>query len=65
MRVNAVAPGLIEDLHGTGPARGAPVARLPDARAGLPAEIAEAVAWLLSPAASYVPGTTLTVSGGR
>jgi NAD(P)-dependent dehydrogenase (short-subunit alcohol dehydrogenase family) len=34
-------------------------------RAGTAAEIAEAVAWLMSPAASYVTGTIMTVSGGR
>ncbi len=65
IRVNAVAPGLI----GTGMAPPERVARLapsiPMRRAGQPEEIAEAVAWLLSPAASYVTSTTLTVSGGR
>lgn len=65
VRVNAVAPGLI----GTDMAPPERVARLaagiPMRRAGHPEEIAEAVAWLLSPAASYVTGTTLTVSGGR
>ena len=34
-------------------------------RIGEAEEIAEAVAWLLSPAASYVTGTVVTVSGGR
>jgi NAD(P)-dependent dehydrogenase (short-subunit alcohol dehydrogenase family) len=29
-----------------------------------PEEIAEAVLWLLSPAASYVTGTTLRCAGG-
>ena len=65
IRVNAVAPGLIA----TDMAPPERVARLaptsPMRRAGLPAEIAEAVAWLLSPAAAYVTATTLTVSGGR
>jgi NAD(P)-dependent dehydrogenase (short-subunit alcohol dehydrogenase family) len=28
-------------------------------------EVAEAVAWLLSPAASYVTGTILEIGGGR
>ena len=65
IRVNAVAPGLIqtemnspERLARLGPA-------IPAGRPGVAEEIAEAVAWLISPAASYVMGTTLTVSGGR
>ncbi|KAA9153044.1 SDR family oxidoreductase [Amycolatopsis acidicola] len=69
VRVNAVAPGLVETgLH---EAAGMPdrVARLapaiPLGRAGFPVEIAEAVLWLLSPAASYATGSVLTVGGGR
>lgn len=69
IRVNAVAPGLIEtDLHA---ANGEPgriqrlMPSIPMQRAGQPEEVAEAVLWLLSPAASYVTGTILNVSGGR
>ncbi|OLZ66454.1 dehydrogenase [Streptomyces sp. IMTB 2501] len=37
---------------------------LPQGRPGEPREIAEAIGWLLSPAASYVNGAVLTVDGG-
>jgi NAD(P)-dependent dehydrogenase (short-subunit alcohol dehydrogenase family) len=38
---------------------------IPIGRVGQPQEIAEATIWLLSPAASYMHGTTVDVSGGR
>jgi NAD(P)-dependent dehydrogenase (short-subunit alcohol dehydrogenase family) len=69
IRVNAVSPGLIEtDIHS---AAGEPdrlqrmAPSIPMKRAGLPAEIAAGVIWLLSPAASYVTGTILEIGGGR
>ena len=69
IRVNAVAPGLIEtDLHA---AAGAPErvrhmeAEIPLGRAGTPEDVAEAVLWLLSPAAAYVTSAVLPVGGGR
>jgi NAD(P)-dependent dehydrogenase (short-subunit alcohol dehydrogenase family) len=48
--------------EGIRPARVA--ARIPMLRVGEPEEIAEAAVWLLSPAARYVTGTTIRVSGG-
>jgi NAD(P)-dependent dehydrogenase (short-subunit alcohol dehydrogenase family) len=32
---------------------------------GRPDEIAAAVSWLISPAASFITGSDITVSGGR
>jgi NAD(P)-dependent dehydrogenase (short-subunit alcohol dehydrogenase family) len=69
IRVNAVAPGLVDtDIHA---ANGDPgrLERLkptiPMGRAGTAHEVAEAVLWLLSPAASFVTATILNVGGGR
>ena len=69
IRVNGVRPGLIEtDIHASGgePDRAKTLgATAPMGRAGTPDEIAEAVVWLMSDAASYVTGAILDVSGGR
>lgn len=69
IRVVGVAPGLVDtDLHATtgDPGRVDRMApMIPLGRAGAPREIAEAVAWLMSEAASYVTATTLRVAGGR
>src|ERR1035437_4705116 len=69
IRVNAVAPGLIETgLHA---ANGAAdrldrlAATIPMQRPGTPLEVAEGVLWLLSPAASYTTGAILEIGGGR
>lgn len=68
IRVNAVAPGTVEtDIHADAgrPDRPAQVAgRIPMRRAGQPHEIAPAIAWLLSPQASYTTGAVLRVAGG-
>ena len=69
VRVNAVRPGLIDtEIHATSgqPDRAARLAdTTPIGRPGHPREIAEAIIWLLSDAASYTSGAILDVSGGR
>lgn len=69
IRVVGVAPGHIRtQMHADAgePGRLTRVApSIPLGRAGEPDEVAEAVAWLMSDAASYVTGTTLRVAGGR
>jgi meso-butanediol dehydrogenase/(S,S)-butanediol dehydrogenase/diacetyl reductase len=78
IRVNCVCPGWTrsemsdEDMRTFGAPRGLSVdaanahatALVPAGRAAEPREIAEAIAWLLSPRASYVNGAVLTVDGG-
>jgi NAD(P)-dependent dehydrogenase (short-subunit alcohol dehydrogenase family) len=69
IRVNAVAPGLVQtDIHEQAGDAGRPLRlapTIPMGRAGTPEEIAQGVLWLLSPAASYVTGAILDMSGGR
>ncbi len=61
--VNAVAPGLIAtDM--TADLGGDLLAAVPARRAGTPEDVAACVRFLVSDAANYVTGTTLTVDGG-
>jgi NAD(P)-dependent dehydrogenase (short-subunit alcohol dehydrogenase family) len=70
VRVNAVAPGyvgtpMIEQAIAEGLLAGDELAgRTPLGRVAAPAEIADAVVYLASPAARYVTGQTLVVDGG-
>jgi NAD(P)-dependent dehydrogenase (short-subunit alcohol dehydrogenase family) len=69
IRVNAVQPGLIDtELHASSGIENR-VAKLaptvPIGRAGQAEEVAEAVVFLLSDAASYATGAILRVAGGR
>jgi NAD(P)-dependent dehydrogenase (short-subunit alcohol dehydrogenase family) len=69
IRVNAVRPGLIEtDIHASGglPNRVKELQHLvPMQRGGSAEEVAQAIVWLLSDAASYTTMSLLDVSGGR
>jgi NAD(P)-dependent dehydrogenase (short-subunit alcohol dehydrogenase family) len=69
VRVNAVAPGLI-DTPMTAPMAAFPelldaeLAHIPMGRSGTPDEVAGAVMFLSSSAATYLTGHTLAVDGG-
>ena len=71
IRVNAVAPGTIatelaaKSVLTSEEARARIMSRTPLRRLGTPAEVADAVAWLVSDAASYVTGEIVVVDGGR
>jgi NAD(P)-dependent dehydrogenase (short-subunit alcohol dehydrogenase family) len=71
IRINAICPGLIQTpmseqmvAAGQGEALKAMEKNIPMARVGRPEEIASAVLWLCSDAASYVTGQSISVDGG-
>jgi len=68
IRVNVVSPGVIDtDIHhpdGQRKPMDAVAQSIAMRRLGQPTEIAEAVLWLLSDAASYASGAVLRVAGG-
>ncbi|MCL2552107.1 MAG: SDR family oxidoreductase [Actinomycetia bacterium] len=69
IRVNAVSPGLIDTpayskMGVTRDMLDAWAADVPLGRVGTPTDVAEAVAFLASDAASYITGDDLVVSGG-
>ncbi len=68
IRVNTVAAGFIptaltQDVQDT-PARRSLLARIPLGRSGAPDDVAAACLFLVSDAAAYISGETLTVDGG-
>ena len=64
IRVNAVAPGMIATEETPAEIQASVAAANPMHRMGLPAEIAETVAYVAClPASGYVTGTVITVSG--
>jgi NAD(P)-dependent dehydrogenase (short-subunit alcohol dehydrogenase family) len=69
IRVNALAPGpiLTEDGIGAAPAeiQQRVAQALPLRRLGTPDEVAELAAWLLSDAATFVNGATISIDGGK
>jgi 2,5-dichloro-2,5-cyclohexadiene-1,4-diol dehydrogenase 1 len=70
IRVNAVLPGAIETPMFLKALQGHPTLRQiveeghPIGRIGQPTEVAETVAWLLSDAASFITGASITIDGG-
>jgi NAD(P)-dependent dehydrogenase (short-subunit alcohol dehydrogenase family) len=69
IRVNAVRPGFVyTDIHALGgePGRVDRVkTQVPMQRGGQPEEVAQAILWLLSDAASFTTGALLDVTGGK
>ena len=71
IRINAVCPGIIETpmmdrfSGGTPEGRERVIAQEPVGRMGKPEEIAAAVLWLCSDAASFVTGHAMVVDGGQ
>jgi NAD(P)-dependent dehydrogenase (short-subunit alcohol dehydrogenase family) len=71
IRVNAIVPGQVQtaataDFAARAPEIAARTAQaIPMERGGEPEELAEAIVFMLSNAASYITGTALPVDGGK
>lgn len=71
IRINCVVPGQVQTAGNEDFARRAPdvaaktAEAIPMGRGGLPEELAESIAFLLSDAAAYITGVALPVDGGK
>ena len=71
VRINAVCPGIVDTemmrrfSGGTPEGRAAVISQEPIGRMGTPEEIASAVLWLCSDAASFATGHAMVVNGGQ
>jgi NAD(P)-dependent dehydrogenase (short-subunit alcohol dehydrogenase family) len=70
IRVNAVAPGptdtgMLDRFTGTPERKAALASAVPLGRAGMPEEIARAIVFLASDAASFVTGQIVSADGGK
>jgi NAD(P)-dependent dehydrogenase (short-subunit alcohol dehydrogenase family) len=71
IRINAICPGIVDTemmdrfTEGTDEGRDRVIAQEPIGRMGRPEEIAAAVVWLCSDAASFVTGHALVADGGQ
>lgn len=67
IRVNAVSPGLIETFGDSSlrEEQHQKINQIPLGRLGEPQDVAELIAWLISPNASFISGTIIPVHGAR
>ena len=69
IRVNAIRPGIIQtEMHADAGDASRPerlINHIPMQRIGTAEEVAKTALWLMSPAASYITGALVDVSGGR
>lgn len=68
--VNAVLPGFIEatpfhDTFTTAESKAKTITGIPVGRAGVPEDVASAVAWLATPGAAFVSGAMIDVNGAQ